>query len=82
MTTSIRPFAGTEKEVDQLVLGLVTVPIQACSAEIISAVSVGVELLVMNENQKSVPCVDEFCAKQETVKTKLKKNNSFLILNY
>lgn len=65
-----------------MVLGLVTVPVQACSAEIISAVSVGVELLVMNENQKSVPCVDEFCAKQETVMTRLKKNNSFLILNY
>lgn len=60
MTTSIRPFAGTENEVDQLVDGLVTVPVQARSAEIISAVSVGVELLVMNENQKSVPCVDEF----------------------
>lgn len=53
-----------------MVLGLVTVPVQACSAEMISAVSVGVELLVMNENQKSVPCVDEFCAKQEAVMTR------------
>lgn len=63
MFTSTRPPAGMEAVVLHPVLGLVTVTLHARSAERIKQICVGSELLLLiNENQKSVPCVEAVCA--------------------